>query len=107
MAWPPSEDVFRRQAKQDLTDRLVVQDPSLALLRDRVDVAQPPLERIFLEYRHRAAVVIQRVDDLPRRLNGPGGGEAEAGALIGFHFAAFLDGFQRLVRPRMQETDTT
>jgi hypothetical protein len=62
---PSSKDVLGRKAKQDLTYCLVVQYASLALLRDRVDVAQPPLERIFLEHRHRAAVVIQRIDDLP------------------------------------------
>src|SRR5262249_44487798 len=34
-----SEDVLGREAKEDLTDRFVVQYPSLALLRDRVDVS--------------------------------------------------------------------
>src|SRR6478736_1837164 len=50
---PPSEDVLWRQAKHDLTHRLVVQYAPLALLRDRVNVAQTALERVFLEHRHR------------------------------------------------------
>src|SRR5271154_79354 len=49
------ENVFRRHAQHDLTDRLVVQYAPLALLRDCVDVAQTAFERIFLEHRHRAA----------------------------------------------------
>ena len=65
VACPPSEDVLRRQAKHDLTDRLVMQYPPLALLRDRVNIAQTAFERIFLEHRHRSTVVKQRVDDLP------------------------------------------
>jgi hypothetical protein len=52
MRSPHSEDVLGRQAKEDLADSFVVQDPSLSLLRDRVDVTQPSLERIFLEHRH-------------------------------------------------------
>jgi hypothetical protein len=52
MRSPHSEDVLRRQAKEDLADSFVVQDPSLSLLRDRVDVTQPSLERIFLEHSH-------------------------------------------------------
>jgi hypothetical protein len=59
------ENILRRHAKHDLTDRLVVQYAPLALLRDRVDVAQTAFERIFLEHRHRAAIVKQRIDDLP------------------------------------------
>ena len=47
-----SEDVLGRQAKEDLADSFVVQDPSLSLLRDRVDVTQPSLERILLEHSH-------------------------------------------------------
>src|SRR5690242_16051194 len=76
--WPPSrrrstgrstptaelENILRRHAKHDLTDRLVVQDAPLALLRDRVDVAQTAFERVLLEHRHRAAIVEQRIDDL-------------------------------------------
>jgi hypothetical protein len=58
-------NILRRHAKHDLTDRLVVQYAPLALLRDRVDVAQTAFERIFLEHRHRAAIVKQRIDDLP------------------------------------------
>ena len=49
---PYSEDVLGRQAKEDLAHSFVVQDPSLSLLRDRVDVTQPSLERIFLEHSH-------------------------------------------------------
>ena len=59
-----SEDILRRHAEHDLTDGLVVQDAPLALLRDRVDVAQTAFERVFLEHRHRAAMVKQRIDDL-------------------------------------------
>ena len=62
---PTLENILRRHAKHDLTDRLVVQYAPLALLRDRVDVAQTAFERIFLEHRHRAAIVKQRIDDLP------------------------------------------
>jgi hypothetical protein len=62
---PTLENILRRHAKHDLTDRLVVQYAPLALLRDRVDVAQMAFERIFLEHRHRAAIVKQRIDDLP------------------------------------------
>ena len=40
------EVVLGRQTEQDLADRFIVQDPPLSLLRDRVDVAQPALERI-------------------------------------------------------------
>src|SRR5215510_6917078 len=61
---PKLEDVLGRHAKHDLTDRLVVQDAPLALLRDRVDVAQAAFERVFLEHRHRAAIVKQHIDDL-------------------------------------------
>src|SRR5688572_16614862 len=59
------ENILGRHAEHDLADRLVVQDAPLPLLRDRVDVAQTALERIFLEHRHRAAIVKQRIDDLP------------------------------------------
>lgn len=62
---PTLENILRRHAKHDLTDRLVVQYAPLALLRDRVDVAQTAFERIFLEHRRRAAIVKQRIDDLP------------------------------------------
>ena len=61
---PTLVNILRRHAKHDLTDRLVVQYAPLALLRDRVDVAQTAFERIFLEHRHRAAIVKQRIDDL-------------------------------------------
>lgn len=52
MRSPHSEDVLGRQAKEDLADSFVGQDPSLSLLRDRVDVTQQSLERIFLEHSH-------------------------------------------------------
>jgi len=39
VACPLLEDIFRRQAKHDLTDRLIVQYPPLALLRNCVNVA--------------------------------------------------------------------
>ena len=65
MAYATLENILGRHAKHDLTDRLVVQYAPLALLRDRVDVAQTAFERIFLEHRHRAAIVKQRIDDLP------------------------------------------
>ena len=58
---PTLEYILRRHAKHNLTDRLVVQYAPLALLRDRVDVAQTAFERIFLEHRHRAAIVKQRI----------------------------------------------
>src|SRR5215469_11888256 len=57
LACPPLENILGRQAQHHLTDRLVVQDPPLALLRDRVDIAQASFERVLLEHRHRAAVV--------------------------------------------------
>src|SRR5262245_33774168 len=62
---PKLEDIFGRHAKRDLTDRLVVQQAPLALLRDRIDVAQTTFERVFLEHRHRTAMMKQRIDDLP------------------------------------------
>src|SRR5215217_4067250 len=103
MARPKLENILGRHAKHDLTDRLVVQYAPLALLRDRVDVAQTAFERIFLEYRHRAAMVKQRIDDLPRRLNRPGGGKPQAGPLIQGHLAAFLDRFERFVGRSVKE----
>src|SRR3977135_463782 len=95
LACAPLENILRRQAKHDLTDRLVVQYPPLALLRDRVDVAQAGFERIFPEHAHGAAVVKQRGDDLPGRLNGPGGGEAQAAVTSQANHALILDRFQR------------
>src|SRR5712691_7203486 len=65
LACPKLENILGRHAKHDLTDRLVVQYAPLALVRDCVDVAQTAFERIFLEHRHRAAIVKQRIDDLP------------------------------------------
>ena len=47
-----SKNALGRQAKEDLANSLVVQDSPLSLLRNRVDVAQPSLERVFLEHRH-------------------------------------------------------
>ena len=64
-ACPTLENILGRHTEHDLADRLVVQDAPLALLRDRVDVAQTAFERIFFEHRHRAAIVKQRIDDLP------------------------------------------
>ena len=46
------ENILRRQPQHNLPHRLIMQYPPLALLRDRMDIPQPPLERILFEYCH-------------------------------------------------------
>jgi len=48
---PLSEHVFGWHAEHDLPDGFVVELAALGLLRDRVYIAQPALERLILEHR--------------------------------------------------------
>ena len=69
----------------------IVQLPPLRLLRHRVDVAQPLLERLFLEHRHRPRGMIQRVDDFARLLDRPGGRQPDHRPILGRLLARRLD----------------
>ncbi len=60
------KDILRLQPQHNLTDRFIMQNPPLTLLRHRMNIAQPPLKRIFLEHRHRSAIMIQSVNNIPR-----------------------------------------
>jgi hypothetical protein len=63
-------------------DGLEMRAPALRLLRDRVHVAEPALERAVLGDRSRTGGVIRHVDDIARFLNRVGGGEPHHHALI-------------------------
>src|SRR5690349_12324424 len=51
----------RLAPEQKQPDRLQMRPPTLHLLRDAVDVSQPPLERLMVEDRRRAGLMIDAV----------------------------------------------
>src|SRR5271166_4194523 len=81
----------RFEAEQELPDGLEMLLAPLQLLRDRVDIAKAPLERVLFEDRGRSGGVIGGVDDLQRLVNGKGRGEPDRHALVDGDMAGALD----------------
>src|SRR5271156_6624780 len=73
---------LRLEPEHDLADMLELHRAPLALLGAGMDVAQPALERVAVEDRHRARHRVGAVDDLLRLVDRPGRGEPEAPALL-------------------------
>src|SRR6516225_10054701 len=90
MLWPKAgwtaSDQFRRTGKsqQDLARHFEIDELRLHLLRQRVHVTHPPLERLVLEDRRSAGEMIDGLDDLPALMNGVDGRQPQRGALLQF-----------------------
>ena len=78
----PEHPPLRGETEENLAHGLEMDWPALALLGPGVDVAQPPLERVFVENRGRAGRTIDRGDDVPRLVDCPGRGEAQPDVLL-------------------------
>ena len=71
---------FRNDPQQDPADRLEMRGAGLDLLRCRVDVAEPPLERGIQKNRARPRLLVGEVGDLSRSVDGVRAGQPHAGA---------------------------
>src|SRR5258707_14476630 len=91
------------EAHKMLAARLEMLLPSLQLLRARMDVAEPPLERVVVEDRRRAGRLVKRVNDFDPGMDRKGRSEADHHPLVQGDMAALLDsggdGLEREQKP--------